>query len=138
MTLFKTKYTAANTRRYKRLKADYLLKYQLCGLEVGPELANIKDISAGGVKFWAARPMPEGSLVQLSVLLPPLDEELKAVGRIVRVRSAKNIPGEYVAVNFLELNLDAQKALNDFIEYTATTPAARDLIDHYQLVKRAR
>ncbi len=134
--MFKATYNAVNSRRYKRLKADYLIKFQLPGRDGEPMVSNIKDISAGGVKFWTDQVLPEDGLIQLSVLLPPLDRELKALGRIVRVRPAKDLPLEYVAVNFLELNLDAQAALNDFIEYTATLPVAKDLIDLHQFVRR--
>lgn len=135
--MFKPKFNTVNSRRYKRLKADYLLKFKLPGFEGEPVVSNIKDISAGGVKFWTDRVLPEGALIQVSVLLPPLDQELKALGKIVRVRPSKNAHIEYVAVNFLELNLDAQQALNDFIEYIASTVVADDLIDMHQFVKRS-
>lgn len=134
--MFRAKYNAMNSRRHKRLKADYLVKYQMPGSEEGPFVSNIKDISAGGVKFWTERALPEGALIQINVLLPPLDKELRALGRIVRVRSVKDAPMDYVAVNFIELDLDAQTALNDFIEYTATLAIAKDLIDFHPFVKR--
>jgi c-di-GMP-binding flagellar brake protein YcgR len=132
----KKKYSAANSRRFKRLKADYLVKYKIPGFPGDPYVSNIKDISAGGLRFWSDKGLPEKSLVQISVLLPPMDREIKALGRLVRVRPARRGFFDYVAVSFIELSQDDQNAINDFIEHISVTEAAHDLIDQFDVVKR--
>lgn len=135
--MFSKKYKAQNSRRFKRMRADYLMKYQISGTAGEPQLSNIKDLSAGGVKFWTDQFIPEGTLTKVSFLVPPLDLNVEALGRTVRVRQAKESGIFYVAVRFIEVPDEAKRAINDFVEYLAEQPGARNLVEHTPLVKRA-
>ena len=135
--MFEQKYRIQNTRRYKRLKSDYLVKYQEPGAtEVF--VSNLKDISAGGLKFWTDQIFAEKTLLRLSVWIPPLDRKLETLGRILRVRKTKDAPIYYVSVQFIEISVDDQKILNEFIEHLATVPEAHFLIHDAPVVKRKK
>jgi c-di-GMP-binding flagellar brake protein YcgR len=132
----KNTYQIANARRYKRLKADYLVKYKVYDYPGAPSVSNIKDISAGGLRFWSRENLPLGALLQMSVLLPPVDREIKTIAKVVRVRPAQHGFFNYAAVSFIELSGRDQEAIDDFVEYIAKTEAARDLIDHFEVILR--
>ena len=131
MIFSKKQYKAQNSRRFKRMRADYLVKYQVAGTEGrDPIVSNIKDLSAGGVKFWADQFIPEGTLVKVGFLVPPLDLNVEALGRVVRVRQAKESGVFYSAIRFIEIPDAAKNAINEFIEYLATQSDARRLVEH--------
>lgn len=125
----KNEYRAQNSRRFKRLRADYLIKYQVAGSEGEPLVSNIKDLGAGGAKFWTDQLILEGTLVKVSFLVPPLDLNVQALGRVVRVRQAKETGVFYIAVRFIEIPDEAKNAINSFVEYLAEQPDARRLVE---------
>ena len=114
--MFFDRYKVKNMRRYNRFPVDYLVKYGLAdspGIE--PLVSNLKDISAGGLKFWSEHFLPEGSLLRVSVCTPPLNRVIEALARVVRVRrSPQNL--YYIAVSFIEIPAEDQAAINQFVE----------------------
>ena len=118
-----------NTRKYKRLLADYLIKYRIAGAEDQDFLvSNIKDISATGARFWAETPFQEGVPLAVEVMVPPVGRAIKALARVERVRPAGNGNVYYVAVQFVEISENDQSALNYFIERLASERGARVLV----------
>jgi c-di-GMP-binding flagellar brake protein YcgR len=115
---------------------DYLVKYKIPGMLGEPYVSNLSDLSEGGLRFWSDKGLPEGSLLQTSVLLAPADREIRALGRVVRVRPARGGHFDYVAVSFLELSQDDQSAIRDFVEYISHTESARELLDQPGVIQR--
>ena len=135
--MFKKKvYKMENSRRYKRLKADYLIKYQMAGTTQEPFIANIKDISATGIRFWSDHYLQEGTLLKFSVWVPAIDRTLEGLARISRVRQAQGGLVYYMAARFLEIAAEDQTALNDFIEKLAADPETKEFIENEPIVKR--
>lgn len=133
----KKKYKVQNTRRYKRMRAGgYLVKYNVAGTQEQPVVTHLKDLSAGGLKFWTERYLAEGTLLNVSFLVPALDLTVNALGRVVRVRPAKNLPISYVAVNFIELPNDAKKAVDAFVEDLSRLPQGSQLVAGGSVIKR--
>lgn len=132
----KKEYQTQNGRRFKRMRADYLVKYQLVGMTGEPLVSNIKDLSAGGIKFWTDQFLPEETLLKVSFLVPPLGLIVEALGRVIRIRRAKEESIYYIAIRFIEMPDESKKAVDDFIEYLAQQPGAKKLIKETPLVKR--
>ena len=132
----KKKYAAKNERRHKRLRADYLIKHREAGVEGEAAVANIKDISAGGVKFWTEKFYPEGTLVKVSIWVPPIERTVDALGRVVRIHQAGDHLFYYASVGFLEVPRRDQEALNAFIEGLSKVKDSRYFIPHDEIVKR--
>lgn len=109
-------YKVFNSRHFKRLRVSYLLKYKPINSSEAPFISNIKDLSAGGVKFWTDQPLTEGTFLQLTILIPPLGRTLETLGRVQRVRYAAQNKIYYAGINFVELQTADQEALNRFIE----------------------
>lgn len=134
----KNQIKAQNSRRFKRLRADYLIKFQVPGTPGEPFLSNMKDLSAGGVKFWTGNYIAEGTLIKVSFLVPPLDMKVDTLARVVRVRSAGDLePLYYAAARFIEISEDAKNAIDQFVEHLSTIPQARKMISSSPVVKRA-
>lgn len=133
----KNQIKAQNSRRFKRLRADYLIKFQVPGTPGEPFLSNMKDLSAGGVKFWTEQYIAEGTLVKVSFLVPPLDMKVDTLARVVRARSGGGAaPIYYVATRFIEISQDAKTAIDEFVEYLSSLPQARKMVSSSPLVRR--
>ncbi len=130
---------AENSRRHKRFKTNYLIKYRLLGSN-NEFVSNLKDLSASGVRFWSEIFVPESALLHISFFIPPLDRTFETRARVVRTRAweepRQTAPLYYVAAGFLDLSADDQLRLNDFIEGLADDRHGRALIDHHDKVRR--
>ena len=131
------KLKGANARRYKRFRADFLVKYQVGGRgEV--RITNAQDIGAGGIRFWSEEPVPESCLVNINVYLPPLERSVEATAQVLRTRKVRKGLLYYVAVKFLELSGQDREAINEFAENLSQNKGASFLIDHADIVVRKR
>jgi len=130
------KYSAKNARQFKRLKAFYLVKYQVSGKGDAPRLTNVRDISAGGVKFLTEESLPEDASIKLSILVPTLQRTLEAKAKILRVSRGKEGITYSVAVKFTDISGEDKLALNQFVEDIARDKDARVSIDHADVVVR--
>lgn len=136
--LFPKKRKARDSRRFKRIRAAYLVKYQVQGRQE-PRITNVRDISAGGLRFWSEEPLPESSVLGISIYLPPLERFVDATAQVLRARRAKE--GGlvyYVAVRFLDLKAQDREAINQFAEALSKDEGTRFLIDHARIVVRRR
>ena len=130
-------YKTQNARRFKRLRAEYLVKYELVeNSNEEPVTTNIKDISAGGARFLTDQFIFEGTNLKVRICIPPIDKVLEARAKVVRVRRAR--PGElyYVGVEFVELSHEIREALNGFVEYLLGDSKTRAVVDHRDFVVR--
>lgn len=133
--------TIENSRRYKRFKADYLLKCHSASEPENEYIYNVTDISASGLRFWSDKFFGEGSLIQLSFVMPPLNRSFEILARAVRVkryqdRDPQSPPIYYIAVGFLDISAKDQIQINDFIERIAQDKNARKFINSQMKVKR--
>jgi c-di-GMP-binding flagellar brake protein YcgR len=137
--LFRRKVKLQNSRRFKRIHAAYLVKYQVNG-KGKPCIANVLDISAGGIRFWTVDPVPEKAVLHISILLPGLDHAIKALGKVIRIRKAKKgfLSYSSVAVSFLDLKQEDRQAISDFAEIVSRDNNTQFMIDHADVVVRKR
>ena len=134
--IFKKKLKPWEARKFKRLRASYLVKYQM-GEKGAPRITNLVDISEGGLRFLAHEKIPELSLLRLSIYLPPLERSVDAVSKVTRVRRARD--GEaiyYVSVIFLDLKGRDREAIRQFAEYISKQKETPFLIDPADIAPR--
>ena len=112
----KKTYKTENTRKHIRMNAGYLIKYHLASEPEESAAANLKDFSAGGLKFWTEKPFNEGDLLEVSLWLPPLQRVVDVVCKVVRVRRAYHSDVYYVGAKYHHVTSEDQKRINDFIE----------------------
>ena len=127
-------YQVDNARKFKRAQAHSLVKYQTAEKWSAeePYISNVKDISAGGLRFWSGVFFPENSLLRISVWAPFLQRPVDALARVVRSRATKTAGSYYLSVRFIEVDETLQNALNGFIENLAANPKTRRFIDDFQ------
>lgn len=132
---FRKKEKARNTRRFKRFRSDFLVKYEV---EKGgtARITNARDIGAGGLRFWSEEKIPETSLLHVSIYLPPLNRIVEGLVRVLRVRKVKKTFSYSIAVSFLDLKQEDREAMNEFAEHLSREKGAQFLIDHADVVVR--
>lgn len=133
--LFPKRIRLRNSRRYKRFRAHFLVKYQL-STKGETRITNAKDVSAGGLCFWSTERILESSLLRVSIYLPPLERTVDALVQVLRVRKVKKVLLYSVAVNFLDLDRKDREAINEFAESLSKDKGAKFLIDHAEIVVR--
>ncbi|MFA7677320.1 MAG: PilZ domain-containing protein [Candidatus Omnitrophota bacterium] len=97
-------------RKFTRLKAHHLVKYKV--VDSDKKLSFVKNISAGGLLFYASKSIPADSIVELDVNFPVYKRPIKVTCRVVRVKPLKRIPGFDVAVEFVDIDKEAQGFIN--------------------------
>ncbi len=129
------KIKARNARRFKRFRADFLVKYHV-DKKGEAHVTNARDISAGGVRFWTDREIPESSVVSVSIFVPPLGRVVEALAQVRRVTRIKRGLTFSVAVSFLDLKQEDREALSQFAEHLSKEQGAELLVDHADIVVR--
>lgn len=77
-----------------------------------------KDISAGGISFIANRDFVPSSLIDLEISFPAVTHPVKAVARVVRAEPIKQHNMYKVAAQFVHIDENDKKAIDDFIKET--------------------
>lgn len=131
----KKKVRIRDQRRYKRMRADFLVKYQLQG-EEETRVTNIRDISAGGFRFWLDREIPQSSVLNANIYIPPLERFVEALAQTLRVRRTREGLPYYAAVSFLDIKKEDREAIDEFAECLSKDKTASSLIDHADMVVR--
>lgn len=126
------KYKAFNSRKYERLKAPYLMKYRPRGSSADWHLANLKDISSGGMRFYTHEALSKGSTIEASVLIPP-DRMIAAVARILYTRQV-SAAFYHISVSFTEMSQSDQKILAQFVRNIAADKELYRMIDQQKSV----
>ncbi|MBI3317382.1 MAG: PilZ domain-containing protein [Candidatus Omnitrophica bacterium] len=129
-------YRVFNERRERRVKAPYLMKHRFAGSEEDWRISNLKDLSPGGMKFWTEKFYPEGSLLQVLLWIPPVDCQVKALGRVVRAVQGKSRDIYYISAAFLEISRGDQEVLKNFIHKLSTLQGAKALVDRSEVAER--
>lgn len=130
------KVKTTNTRQFKRLNVFYLVKYRVSGSKEEPQMANVKNVSAGGLKILTKEILPEKETLELTILIPHLKHTIEAKGVALRVRKADDSGTFAVAVQFTDISANDQNALNHFIENLAHDKEGHKLIDQQEKVER--
>lgn len=126
------KYKAFNSRRYKRLTAPYLVKYRRSGSNEDLRIANLKDISSGGMRFYTYESLPKGTSIEAKVLIPP-DCMIEAIARILYTRQV-SASFHHISVSFTEMPQSDQKVLAQFVRNIAEDKELYRMIDQQKTV----
>ena len=125
-------------RRHKRLKLAYLVKYETGRAGEPSRITNIRDISAGGMRFVTKDILPETAVIKVKVMAPPDGRVFDAEAKILRVRRANRNFVYSVAVNFVNINPKDSGALERFIEDVAAHEDTRICIDQANIMLKKR
>ena len=105
-------------REFVRLTVHHLLKYKTSG---GKEILSFaRNLSAGGLRFYCKEELSQDSLVELTINFPDLPQPLKVNAKIVWVKSLKKIGGCEAGAEFIDIDEDTRKIINNKIGNTFT------------------
>jgi len=110
MSIFSSKKPEEERRKYIRLDAHHLVKYQV--LEKGQELSFARNISAGGVRFVAKESIPIGDMVEIMINFPQYSHPIKTRAKVVWAKELKKVGGFEIGAEFVNVEGDAK----DFID----------------------
>ena len=108
---------AKNTRKHKRMKSFYLLKYQAGADDGDTKVTNVSDLSAGGLRFHTPTRLPEGTKINLAILVPSFEKPIETEAEVVWVGKSTRKENPYsVAVKFINISKKSEEALDDFVK----------------------
>lgn len=99
-------------RQTPRFRILSIVKYTLEDSEGPLQVANIRDLSKGGLTFIAEHEIPEGEVLRFCFLPPQHKAPVNVKGRIVRCRAIRKKPkGFEIGVKFLDVPEEARLAI---------------------------
>jgi len=116
--------SGAEKRRYQRLNSKINLSYKVLKskdelLKRGfqPEQLSItRNVSAGGLLFYANEPLPVASILELNLELPDGKKPVECLARIVRIEEMEEEKNYNIAVCFLDITGAERTRLNNYVE----------------------
>ena len=113
-------YKGPERRKYMRLDADCAVNY----IKLSKDLKLVKDIaessysediSAGGIKFITSEPYSIGTVIELQIKIPPVEQFIAMIGKVVR--SNKKDKDHYeIALSFIWIKDKNIKIIDDYIK----------------------
>jgi hypothetical protein len=97
-------------RKFARLDKHYIIKYKTPDKGVITSFG--RDLSAGGVRFHSKEEIKPGSIVEMTMNLPPFPRPIKAELKIAFARPLKKLGGFNIGAEFVKIDDEAR----DFIE----------------------
>jgi c-di-GMP-binding flagellar brake protein YcgR len=110
----------ANKRKYIRLHVYHLIKYKkVSDPPDGPfTLTTLRDIGAGGICFKSEEYLPVSTFLVLKLNFPGISTSVSALAKIVWIRQKKSARFYEVGAQFIEIDENIQKMIDDKIKST--------------------
>ncbi len=135
--LFQKKQKVQDTRKFKRLRGAFILKYKKDGGGAF-QTGSILNLSAGGLRFAAREELPASSLLTVDIHFPPLKRTLETQVKVSRVIKIKQSPVYEIASSFVRLKPEDRDALNELVEALYQNPETRGFVDHHDVARRKK
>ena len=108
-----------NHRQHDRLKGLFLVKYHSEEAGQEPKITNVRDISAGGLRFVTKELLNSGTAIKVSLLIPALNKSFDAKATILRVQKQKKGLYYSTALRFDDLSSTEEEVINSYIKQLA-------------------
>jgi len=109
-----------NRRKYVRLEAYHLARYKIIfdGLEKAelPSLARVRNISAGGCCLHTEKFLPPGSILDLKINFPHLENPVHALSKVVWARQIGNTGKYEFGIQFIEIDENLRLLIDEQIK----------------------
>ncbi|UCC94684.1 MAG: PilZ domain-containing protein [Candidatus Omnitrophota bacterium] len=106
---FKT--SQKDRRKFVRLRAHHLLKYRVVGQQEY-QLSFARNISAGGLLFYAPEEIPTQSILEIIINFPSYPKPIKVRAKPVRVHRLEKVGGYEIGVEFIEIDEATRNFIN--------------------------
>ena len=110
-----------NTRKYKRKKFPFLLKYQTDASSEMVTMTRLKDIGGGGLSFLTNDDIKGGSNIRIFILIPSCYRPLEVKAHVLRVEPS-GLRGlkQVAAVKFAEIAKQDKRVVDEFKRVVVT------------------
>jgi len=109
-----------NRRKYVRLEAYHLARYKIIfdGLEKTdlPSLARVRNISAGGCCLHTEKFLPPGSILDLKINFPHLENPVHALSKVVWARQIGKTGRYEFGIQFIEIDENLRLLIDEQIK----------------------
>ncbi len=102
-------------RGFVRLNVDAHATYTIKGEDDVRDMVSLEDISNGGIRVISNMPLQDSDLLELTLLIPGIDGDITAQGRVVWQRQI-TMDLLDTGIKFTEIDEHNKKKLIDFIE----------------------
>ena len=108
-------------RKYVRLETYHLARYKIIfdGREKGDLFcfASVRNISAGGCCLQVDKFLPKGSILEIKVAFPHLENPVYALAKVVWVKQV-GTQGKYeVGIQFIEIEGELRRIIDEHIKF---------------------
>ena len=104
-------------RRHHRIKFNYFIKFCREGERQKWDMSPIRDLSEGGVLFYATGYYAPGSMIDMSIYYSQINPEKICKGMVIRCDKVDEREGLHkIVVDITQLDQDIKKALYAAIE----------------------
>jgi c-di-GMP-binding flagellar brake protein YcgR len=97
----------SDKREYKRISRHFILRFrahQDDGQKGGWEVVTVDDLSAGGALINFEKELEIGSVLDITITVPLVNEPIRCLAKVLRVQKPANALICRIAVAFLELS----------------------------------
>lgn len=124
--------SGGNKRIFLRLRAETLMRFCRLRGEGGnaeAKVANVKDVSEGGLMFVAYEQVPVSETVKVSFKLPGRENPVETFSKVCRCTKV-SVKDEiyHVGVSFLDLNEEDRKDIVAYVEALANSKWGKELV----------
>ncbi len=116
-----------NRRKFKRVRAPFLLKYHAKG-ETG-NLTNVRNLSVGGTRFTAHQPFPKGLEIELEFNLPISENPVRVEAKVLGSAKLKASSAYRIAAKFIRIRPKDRTAIRLLVERMLRDKRVKGLVD---------
>ncbi|MFC1704418.1 PilZ domain-containing protein [Candidatus Omnitrophota bacterium] len=104
-------------REYKRLKRQFIVSFRPYGKKTAFDVSQLKDISAGGVRFMTAKPFKKDTTLIMEIRTPISVVKLKVSGKVIASKEVVKGLIYDTRVRFVNLDDDTAEIIKQTVDY---------------------
>lgn len=109
-------YTGPDRRRYKRIKANFVVSYRPVTLSESANISQTKNLSQGGMLLTTNKAFAKGTLLKMSIQIPIISYKVELVGRVMESREVTKSLIYETRIVFQDLSLTVAQALGNTVK----------------------
>jgi len=109
-------YAGPERRRYKRIKANFVVSYRPVKLSESANISQTKNISQGGMLLTTNKAFAKDTLLKMSIQIPIINYKVELVGRVMESREVTKSLIYETRIVFQDLSLSVAQALGSTVK----------------------
>lgn len=115
-----------NKREFKRIPLDHIIKTTVIDKEhlkqyYSYNAAKARNISISGILFESKEKAAISSLIEIEIKIPGLGENIKALGKVIRIEELKEDKLYDIGISFERIDQKSKKIIEDLTKLSYNT-----------------